>query len=66
MPGEGEITSRQNRRSFLRGPLGIEPKEALRILCLDLLQFPQVAEVALRKPGQGFMALYLPPGFAGW
>jgi hypothetical protein len=35
MPGEGEISCRQNRRLFLRGPLGIEPTEALRILCLD-------------------------------
>jgi hypothetical protein len=28
MPGEGEIPCRQNRRLFLRGPLGIESTEA--------------------------------------
>ena len=65
MPEEGEISFRQNRRLFLRGPLGIEPTETLRILCLDLLEFPQVADVALRKPGQCFTAMYLPPGFDG-
>jgi hypothetical protein len=38
---------------------------SLRILCLDLLEFPQVAHIALRKPAQCFKALYLPPGFDG-
>jgi hypothetical protein len=65
MPGEGDISCRQNRHLFLRGPLGIEPAEALRILCWDLKEFPQVADVALRKPGQRFTGLYLPPGFDG-
>jgi hypothetical protein len=65
MPGEGEISCRQNRRLFLRGLLGMEPTEALRILCLDLLEFPQVADVSLRKPGQCFRAKVLPPGFDG-
>jgi hypothetical protein len=36
MPGEAEISCRQNGRLFLRGPLGIEPTEALRILGSDL------------------------------
>jgi hypothetical protein len=63
MPGEGEISWRQNRRLFLRGPLGIEPTETLRILCSDLYELPQVDDVALRKPGQRFTAMYLPPGF---
>jgi hypothetical protein len=65
MPGQGEISCRQNRRLFFHGPLGIEPTEALRILCLDLLEFPQVGDVALRKPGQCFTTMYLPPGFDG-
>ncbi|KPK89036.1 MAG: hypothetical protein AMJ94_13315 [Deltaproteobacteria bacterium SM23_61] len=63
MPGEGEISCRQNRRLFLRGPLGIELTKALRILCLDLYEFPQVAHVALRKSGHCFTAMCLPPGF---
>jgi hypothetical protein len=43
----------------------MEITETLRILGLDLLEFPQVADVALRKPGKCFRAMYLPPGFDG-
>jgi hypothetical protein len=65
MPGQGKISCRQNRRLSSHGPLGIEPTEAPRILCLDILEFPQVADVALRKPWECFTAMYLPPGFDG-
>jgi hypothetical protein len=63
MPGEGANSRRQNRRWFLRGLLEIYTPEAETIIRSYLSKFSQVAGAALRKSGEFFPAMHLPPGF---
>ncbi len=63
MPGEGANSRRQNRRWFLRGPIGIHSAEAGTIIILYLCKFSQAAGVASRRSGECFKAMLHPPTF---